>query len=249
MRGQWEFYMCPVDDYLASIALDIGISEELPLAGMDWLVAVSVLLEQPVTGGFTSPEEYPILCEMEEKLASSVEKELGGVEVGRVTGGGTRDFLFYLPTINQVSETVESVMSGFSHQYKIHQHEEPKWETYWEFLYPNPYQMHTIQNRHILERMIQQGDEPTISRRVDHFAYLPDEEKAKLFVAELEVLDEWQMVSMTFEEGKELPWAIHMACEQPIDLITMNQKCGRIFEEAYHLGGRYDGWGSNICKQ
>lgn len=250
MRGQWEFYICPVDNYLASIALDIGLAEELPLEKMDWLIAVSVELQQPVEGGFTSPEEHPILSEMEEKLAAAIKNEAGGIQVGRVTGGGTRDILFYVPSGKEMSRIVEEVMEKFPHKYKIHQQEEPKWATYWEFLYPNPWQIKMIENRHLIEQLAEQGDSPEIERPVDHYLYFTTEEKVILFKEEVESWGkEWRIVEINEVENEEFPWSVHVVCQQPTDLISVNQRSGRLFEAAYNLGGQYDGWGTVICKK
>lgn len=250
MRGHWEFYICPVDNYLASIALDIGIAEELPLEKMDWLIAVSVELQQPVEGGFTSQEEHPILSEMEERLSGAIKNEVSGVQVGRVTGGGTRDFLFYVSSGKEISRIVEEVMEKYPHKYKIHQQEEPKWPTYWGFLYPNPWQIKMIENRHLIEQLAEQGDSPEIERPVDHYLYFPTEEKVILFKEEVESWgEEWQVVEVNEVENEELPWSVHIICQQPADLISVNQRSGRLFEAAYNLGGQYDGWGTVICKE
>lgn len=250
MRGQWEFYICPVDTYLASIALDIGLAEELPMEKMDWLIAISIELQQPVEGGFTSPEEYPILSAIEEKLSAAIRSEIDGIQVGRVTGGGTRDFLFYVSSGKKISYIVEKVMEKFPHKYKIHQQEEPKWSTYWEFLYPNPWQVNMIENRHLIEQLAEQGDLSEVERPVDHYLYFPKEEKAVLFKKEVESWgEEWQVVEINEMENKELPWSVHVICQQPTDLISMNQRSGRLFEAAYNLDAQYDGWGTMICKK
>lgn len=248
MSGHWEFYICPVDDYQASIALDMGLAEELPMANMDWLVAVSVELKQPAEGGFTTQEEYPILCTMEDRLVEAVKNKIKGIQVGRVTGGGLRDYLFYVPTTSGVSQAIEEAMSEFDYNYKVNQQEEVKWETYWEFLYPNPWQINMIENRHLVEHLVSQGDDSEQVRPVDHYAYLPTEEKAKILADDVAGWGEdWKVEGITFKEEDET-WQIHAICQQKTDLITVNQRSGRLFEEAYHLAGQYDGWGTVICK-
>ena len=249
MRGVWDFYMCPVDNHLSSIALDMGVAEELPLEKMDWLVAVSVELQNPNEGGFCSPEEYPVLTEIEEHLTLGLVKTLGGIQVGRVTGGSTRDFLFYLPTTSGVSEQVEEAMQSFTHTYKIHQQEETKWQTYWEFLYPNPWQVKTIQNRHLIEELVNQGDDSIQIRPVDHYAYFESEDQAKEYADQVKSWDEegWKVEAISQGEGEESAWAVHVISQQATDLITVNQKSAKLFEAAYHIGGEYDGWGTVIC--
>ena len=248
MRGHWEFYVCPVENYLASIALDIGIGEELPLDGYPWLVAVSVKLQDPVDGGFTSPEEYPVLCDMEEELTKALCGTLGGIEVGRVTGGGTRDFLFYLPKVTPVAAAVEEAMKAFPHEYKIHQQEEPQWPTYWEFLYPTTWQKEMIRNRHLVEKMLESGDVPTMVRPVDYYVGLKNEEDAMTFQEEiLKSGEEWKSAEINNRMEGDFPWQVHVVCLQAADLITVNQRSGRVFETVFKVNGEYEGWGSVIC--
>jgi len=252
MRGRWEVYVCPIENEVSLIALDLGIADELPLAGMDWLVAVSIALQKPVgRGEFINQDEYEVLCEIEEELLVAISEKAKGIQVGRVTGGGMRDLLFYVPSTVGISRIVEEVLVPFDYIYKIHQQEEPKWATYWEFLYPNPWQVQMIENRHLVERLSEQGDDSEIVRSVDHYAYFENREKARLFGIEVDEWGkEWEVFDYDEKEGMgELSWETHIICTQKADLLTINQKSGKLFEAAYHLGGQYGGWGTSVRKR
>ena len=184
MSDVWDFYMCVVEDQIASIFLDLGLEENAPLAGLTDLVLLRLFLRWPTEDGLSSDEEFEALSDVE----NAIENKLAGRAntaryVGRVTSGGTRDFYFYADTGERAEALLSAVTSGFpDYTFEIRFRRDPDWSGYFEFLYPSARELHTLQNGQVIALLQEHGDRHEIVRTVEHFAYFPSAEARDHFV-------------------------------------------------------------------
>src|SRR5579872_1803610 len=73
-----------------------------------WLLWTWVYMRSPRDDGLSSDEEAPTLYKIEDALAGLLGNS-GAKLVGRITGGGRREFYFYSPRSEDMDSAVEKV--------------------------------------------------------------------------------------------------------------------------------------------
>ena len=96
MSDDWDFYFCRVDNEPESIFVDLGIREEVPIAGLPHLAWLRLYMRMPRPDGLSSNAEYETLVAIEDSVSHAIETADVRLQyVGRNTSGGCRDFYLY----------------------------------------------------------------------------------------------------------------------------------------------------------
>lgn len=249
MAEDWDFYMCPVDDRPASIFVDLGLMSSAPDASRPWLLRVSVEMRIPREDGLSDQEETDVLYEIEDALFAQVAQSLRARYVGRITGSGNRDLFYYAATATGFEEVVGKAMEQFpQYEFDCSIREDPDWETYCELLYPSDLDMQSIQNRRLVDQMIEHGDDITQSRDVDHWIYFPSEEARERMIRQVEPEGFRCERTDTEEPDAEYRFGLHLVRRDRVDLDSVDPLVIDLFLRAQNCGGEYDGWGAVVVK-
>jgi len=131
------------------------------------------------------------------------------------------------------------------YQYEADSREEPDWSSYFSYLYPSDADRQTIENRRVCEALERNGDKLSEAREIDHWAYFPDAESLKAYVAEASQLGfEVRAISVPDESHQTYCaqlWRSDIPAFNAIDDVTLP-----LFDLAAKHGGEYDGWESIV---
>ncbi|RPI90708.1 MAG: DUF695 domain-containing protein [Planctomycetaceae bacterium] len=243
MAEDWDFYVAPVDDHLASIFVDLSLVESAPEATRTRLLRVAVPLKAPRDDGLSDDDETDALYEVEDALFASVARGLGARYVGRVTNQGRREFFYYASSAEGLDAALQLVRPRFpAYEFTWQDQDDRDWSLYLDLLYPSDLDLQTIQNRRVVETLAESGDDLTEPRNVDHWAYFPSEHAREQFVSQLDGQGFTVKLSEVEEPDAEFRYGVHLIRRDRVDLDTIDALAIDLYLRASTCGGEYDGW-------
>ena len=84
-------------------------------------------------------------------------------------------------TCEDALQTFEGYQSGYNIA------EDPEWEDYFGFLYPDEFSYQTMQNRKVLMQLEKNGDKMEVPREIDHFIYFKEAAQQQAFAKKLKL--------------------------------------------------------------
>ena len=243
----WDFFMCRIEGVPASIRTNLALIEVAPLEGLTQRLQFYIKMQNPRPDGLSSNEEYPILCAIEDAIGEKAEAT-GAVSAGVVKSEGFLELWFYTQNAEALAKTCEEALQAFEgYQSGYNIAEDPEWEDYFGFLYPDEFSYQTMQNRKVLMQLEKNGDKMEVPREIDHFIYFKEAAQQQAFAKEAEAkgfkvrFNDDEFVEDRKAEGKEYPYMVEATREDsPLDIddIVWN-----LLELASPFEGNYDGWG------
>jgi len=243
----WDFFMCRIEGAPASIRTNLALIEVAPLEGLSQRLQFYIKMQNPRPDGLSSNEEYPILCDIEDALGDKAEA-IGAVLAGVVRSEGFLELWFYTQNAEALAKTCEDALQtfeGYQSGYNIA--EDPEWEDYFGFLYPDEFSYQTMQNRKVLMQLKKNGDKMEVPREIDHFIYFKEAAQQQDFAKEAEAkgfkvrFNDDEFVEERKAEGKEYPYMVEATREDsPLDIDDI---VWDLLELASPFEGDYDGWG------
>jgi hypothetical protein len=245
LSDEWDFYFARVNDAVASIFVDLGVRREAPNETRPWLLWVWLKLRNPRPDGLASNDEAPRLNEIGAVLDSTVSATCGAQLVGRITGGGRREFYFYAAEPGALDDAAVQAMKSFDgYEFETGSAFQPEWDHYLGMLYPSDTNLERMRNRRLLEELAGQGDVHELPRKVDHWLYFADEHgrvACRDTLAEIGFAIEEETLSE--EEGDALPYALIVSRVDSVDTHSINGITLELARLAGEHRGDYDGWG------
>ncbi len=113
MTENWKPYPCNVNGKLASIFVDLGLREVVPIPSKPWLLWTWVYFKSPRADGLSDSKEAPTLYKIEDSLNVNLARASQAIPCGRITTEGRREFYFYGETKNGFRHAVEAALTGF----------------------------------------------------------------------------------------------------------------------------------------
>ena len=243
----WDFFMCRIEGAPASIRTNLALIEVAPLEGLSQRLQFYIKMQNPRPDGLSSNEEYPILCDIEDAIGEKAEAT-GAVSAGVVKSEGFLELWFYTQNAEALAKTCEEALQtfeGYQSGYNIA--EDPEWEDYFGFLYPDEFSYQTMQNRKVLMQLEKNGDKMEVPREIDHFFYFKEAAQQQAFAKEAEAkgfkvrFTDDEFVEDRKAEGKEYPYMVEATREDsPLDIDDI---VWDLLELASPFEGNYDGWG------
>ena len=243
----WDFFMCRIEGAPASIRTNLALIEVAPLEGLTQRLQFCIKMKNPRPDGLSSNEEYPILCDIEDAIGEKAEAT-GAVLAGVVRSEGFLELWFYTQNAKTLAKTCEEALQtfeGYQSGYNIA--EDPEWEDYFGFLYPDEFSYQTMQNRKVLMQLEKNGDKMEVPREIDHFFYFKEAAQQQAFAKEAEAkgfkvrFNDDEFVEDRKAEGKEYPYMVEATRED--SPLAINDIVWDLLELASPFEGNYDGWG------
>ena len=243
----WDFFMCRIEGAPASIRTNLALIEVAPLEGLSQRLQFYIKMQNPRPDGLSSNEEYPILCDIEDALGDKAEA-IGAVLAGVVRSEGFLELWFYTQNAEALAKTCEDALQtfeGYQSGYNIA--EDPEWEDYFGFLYPDEFSYQTMQNRKVLMQLKKNGDKMEVPREIDHFIYFKEAAQQQDFAKEAEAkgfkvrFNDDEFVEERKAEGKEYPYMVEATRED--SPLAIDDIVWDLLELASPFEGNYDGWG------
>ena len=243
----WDFFMCRIEGAPASIRTNLALIEVAPLEGLTQRLQFCIKMQNPRPDGLSSNEEYPILCDIEDAIGDKAEST-GAVSAGVVKSDGFLELWFYTQNAEALAKTCEEALQAFEgYQSGYNIAEDPEWEDYFGFLYPDEFSYQTMQNRKVLMQLEKNGDKMEVPREIDHFFYFKEAAQQQAFAKEAEAkgfkvrFNNDEFVEDRKAEGKEYPYMVEATRED--SPLAINDIVWDLLELASPFEGNYDGWG------
>lgn len=243
----WDFFMCRIEGVPASIRTNLALIEVAPLEGLTQRLQFYIKMQNPRPDGLSSNEEYPILCAIEDAIGEKAEAT-GAVSAGVVKSEGFLELWFYTQNAEALAKTCEEALQAFEgYQSGYNIAEDPEWEDYFGFLYPDEFSYQTMQNRKVLMQLEKNGDKMEVPREIDHFFYFKEAAQQQAFAKEAEAkgfkvrFNNDEFVEDRKAEGKEYPYMVEATRED--SPLAINDIVWDLLELASPFEGEYDGWG------
>lgn len=246
----WDFYFSNVDDIISSFYIDLGLSKVAPLTDKPNLVWVSVNMNNPREDGLSSNEEFDTLLAIEDRLQEFIINNHNSTYAGRLTTDGRRDFYFYMGDTTLFDKTISESMVAFpNYTFDFGIKEDNQWEQYFNFMYPNPRQIQSIQNRRVIDNLEKNGDPLTKARAVDHWIYFKTDSDRTEFLKKIEPL-KFDIVSGDEKTSfGDFPYKLHISRIDKVDLDSVDNYVLDLWEFANECNGDYDGWETSVEKE
>ena len=242
MSDDWDFYRLLLDSEPASIYLNLGLADDAPIERQLHVSLVRIVMRQPRPDGLSSDEEFDDLVGVEDSLTELLAVNDNTTYAGRNTSGGNRDFYFYTDDPAAFAESVTATMASHPHyQFEIRSRPDPKWDVYFNLLHPSPVDLQRIFNRRVTQLLKDHGDNLSVPRWIDHFAYLPDSTAAETLRAYLGEQD-FSIDEPTIEGG-----SVGLSFKRPDRPDSIGDVVIPIVRRVQELGGKYDGWGCEVA--
>ena len=246
----WDFYFSNVDDIIGSFYIDLGLSKVAPLPDKPNLVWVSVNMNNPREDGLSSNEEFDTLSAIEDRLQEFIIKKHNSIYAGRLTTDGHRDFYFYMGDTTLYDKTISESMVAFpNYTFDFGIKEDNQWRQYFNFMYPNPRQFQSIQNRRVVDNLEKNGDSLTKARQVDHWIYFKTDSDRTDFLKKIEPL-KFDIVSGDEKTSfGDFPYKLHISRIDTVDLDSVDDYVLDLWQFANECNGDYDGWETSVEKE
>jgi uncharacterized protein (TIGR01619 family) len=246
MTENWKSYFCNVNSKLASIALNLGLNEEAPIASKPWLLWVWVYLQDPRPDGLADQSEFETIRAMEDELLKRLAPTCQAVEAGRITTDGHREFYFYGESTDGFEAAIRAVMSSFSsYKFDFGKQHEPDWNQYRNVLYPREESMQRIKNMDVLEVMVKHGDTLESVRDVHHWVYFRSSNDRRLFGEQVRQLG-YKVENESEDLTEDFPYGVQITRDQSVTPAKINDAVLELFRLAKELDGEYDGWEAQV---
>ena len=243
----WDFFMCRIEGAPASIRTNLALIEVAPLEGLSQRLQFYIKMQNPRPDGLSSNEEYPILCDIEDAIGEKA-GATGAVLAGVVRSEGFLELWFYTQNAEALAKTCEEALQTFEgYQSGDNIAEDPEWEDYFGFLYPDEFSYQTMQNRKVLMQLEKNGDKMEVPREIDHFFYFKEAAQQQAFAKEAEAkgfkvrFNDDEFVEDRKAEGKEYPYMVEATRED--SPLAIDDIVWDLLELASPFEGNYDGWG------
>ena len=243
----WDFFMCRIEGAPASIRTNLALIEVAPLEGLTQRLQFCIKMKNPRPDGLSSNEEYPILCAIEDAIGEKA-KAAGAVLVSVIKSEGVLELWFYCDNAETLVDICQKTLGNFEgYLYQDFSVEDPEWEDYFGFLYPDEFSYQTMQNRKVLMQLEKNGDKMEVPREIDHFFYFKEAAQQQAFAKEAEAkgfkvrFNDDEFVEDRKAEGKEYPYMVEATRED--SPLNIDDIVWDLLELASPFEGDYDGWG------
>jgi uncharacterized protein (TIGR01619 family) len=249
-KEEWDFYFSNVDDVLGSFYIDLGLIHIAPVSDKPNLVWISLLMNGPREDGLSSSEEFETLKAIEDGLQEFILAKHNAIYAGRLTTDGRRDFYFYMGDTTLYDKTISESMVAFpAYSFDFDIKEDKQWEQYFNFMYPNPKQFQSIQNRRVIDNLEEHGDPLTKARPVEHWLYFKTEADRTLFLAKIEHLNFNVVNKDETTSFGEYPYKLQISRVDHVDHNSVDEYALELWELAQECNGEYDGWETSVEKE
>ena len=147
-EDDWNFYRCNVNDRLSSVYTNMSLVDIAPINSLPMLNWLWIRLRHPDDRGLSTDQEFDSLCAYEDELIFALSESQDIKYVGRITGGGRREFYFYSSEGADFRSRIDGVLSNHpDYQFQVGSKADELWDQYLSLLYPGDHGLEQIRSR------------------------------------------------------------------------------------------------------
>lgn len=244
MADAWDTFPAQMAEPPAWVSYNKSYAEIAKQDPRATLLKARLKFKRPTPQGMPTREEFPDVSRVEDLLDEAI-TAAGGVEVGRRTLSGFRDYYFYVGFPQEKAKTIaETVTAKTAYPLELSLQPDPEKRGYWKDLYPTADDEQVIGDLSVLESLRERGDVNSIRRVVAHWAYFPAKPQAQQF-ADWANTNFYKINSVEATEDKKMV-VVRFSHEGTMVLEDITRHTIAINRKAVQLGGNYDGWETSI---
>ena len=261
-QDNWDAYVARYDAGPGSVLVNMSAAHQAPKRDMPFLLITGVSCRTCTGDGFPTPREYKRLYRLSEEVNRQLFKWSASnpnskaetsdrdetrrkypMLVGTFTHQCQRLDYVYLADTTGVRAALGNwyVKHYGRYNFYIQLQEDPEWEAYRMFLYPNESVRTFMMNNRAITHMTDAGDALSRPRFVEHLIYFDTIEDRELFIRYLggtkyDIKDEREM------HRDSLRYQVRLARFGTVSLDEMNNQTTYLSTTAREFNGVYDGW-------
>lgn len=253
----WNFYFTRIEDQPASIRLNLALGQIAPLEQFPNRVFIRFKMTDPDENGLGSDKEYERLCKIEDFL----DETLSGkpcLLAGTIRSNGYFELCYYTEEGFHLPQFISEELPKIGeNNFDSDENEDLEWDTYFNFLYPSPYERHTIYNMEICNHLEENGDDGLTPREVQFWAYFDTENEAQSFSKKAQAVgysEDYCGILERDEEDEEAEnepdvYQVILSKTTDVEWRTANEFCWELMQLAQEYNGTYDGWETLLVKK
>lgn len=246
----WDNFIMSVNGHPVSIVVDLALREKAPLKERPYLVILRTKYSDVDASGFPGDSSKEELIQIENELESALKTGNGAVYAGRFTQRGLREFYFYtLDTLDYAKHCNRVMENHRDFPWLARALYDKTWSNYFEVLTPSDVEMEKIENRRMVNALMQKGDDITKTRDIEHFLYFKTNGNRRGFLTAL-TLPRFRVIDMPVEKTElgDYPFRLVISRQDKPDIQNMDQITIGFVQLAKKNNGRYDGWKTIVMK-
>lgn len=244
-----EHYMRYRDDVPpVRVEVDLSLAEEEMRFTKPLLLWVFVRMQSPNDAGLCSGEECERLLRLRDALIASLKEKLGARFSGSRMSEGWYELYFYARSGKKLIAAAGEAIGTFpGYTFDTGSSRDEAWHHYENELYPDTLTQHQIYNRHIVEELVEAGDDVMLPREVEHYLFfrLPAQRQR----TEMRLEELGYVAREAVEQGGEYCYGSVVTRVQPVDEATMMHTVTELLETVALEYGRYEGWSTTLASE
>jgi regulator of RNase E activity RraB len=259
MAALWEpeldFYLAQIGDAPVSFVLDMAAARHAPVSSHPLRAEIRIKMLRARPDGLRDASELDALGEVEDQIAERLDQRAGALYVGRFVAKGYTTLVAYAPRaaeglLANLGQIVGS-LGAYAPEWRVE--EDPEWKFYFEFLYPDTYSKHFMQNRRLVEVIAGHGDKLEEPRKIDHLALFSSRQQAEQAAVQLRQSGfdvDAPELSLDDDGGAREPetWSLSFCRVDSVLQRRIDEICAEILDVVGPLDGIYDGWGAPLVR-
>jgi len=245
----WAVYFSPInEDRAGSIIVDLGLKHIAPVASKPFLLTFTIIMNNPAEDGLSSNGETAQLNRIEDGLIEKLVEQDAAIYAGRIKSGGKMVSYFYSEKTSELESAVSQETAKypdyrFEHEFTV----EKDWQSYFERLYPSPFEMRVIQNGRVIENLERHGDKLEKERLVEHWIYFNSEIDRENFLGAIRDRG-FEVTGKDLTLLGESPFSLQLSRIDRVDYESVNEYVLYLWGKVQEFNGDYDGWETFIVK-
>jgi hypothetical protein len=246
-QAGWDAYLARYDEGLGSVALNMDVASSAPRRDLPFLLVIGVTFLKHTGDGFPVQREFKRMNRLSDNIIKKMFRTSGsarkhGVPVGTFTCQGQRLEYIYVADTTGLREILKPFKSKYAaYNFRIELMEDPEWDTYRNFLYPNEAVRTFMMNYRAVTQMSDAGDALSRPRFVEHLIYFDTIKDRELFIRYLggtkyDIKDERDT------RRDSLRYQVRLARFGMVSLEEINNQTVYLCAKAREFNGVYDGW-------
>lgn len=231
----FERWQATEDDYRFWVLLDLGRLDAYPLPSHSWFFGVRVPMAEKTEDGLPSELEERRLNTVENRIRERV-RDRDGIYVGRRTGAGNRDLLFYFEAKPRGLD--DRIRASIGMEILFISRPDPDWMGY-EALLPSPRQYRQIEDWKIVDGLLNAGAHPNATHSIEHRVVTSSPKGAEAIGKLMEKLE---LEGIEISGAKPEITVCGLQLAPLVDIDPINRVSYVLETKSPKARGTYEGW-------
>lgn len=247
IEEDWNFYPWQANGHPASFNINLALRKLAPLRSHPVLYRISLEILDPGDHGMGTGDDVQSIWDTEDQITPAAQ-ELSLISTGTIRSQGKWQLCYYGPSgAKQKLEAItkDAVARHGKRRFAVGTKDDPGWEVYLKFLFPNPERYQWILDQRVCMNLENSGDNNDAPRPVDHFLYFPDADTRKSVIREAKRLG-FKVKAKDNNANPPRPCSLHLVRKDPVELEHIHAVVMQLTQLADANSGEYDGWGCPV---